>query len=250
MEESKDQEETTLHSLSGRKVVRVGDNLAVKSGKNLRLHEAQTLQFIAENTTIPVPKVHDVQWGDGRVAAIVMDYMPGQRLDEVWDTFDADQKLSIAKELNSFLSQLHKLKGDYIGAINRGPAVIGRRIHLECGPFDSEQQFNEFILGDVVPSAPDLLRHYAKFALEDNHEIVFTHADFAPRNILVDGGRVTAILDWEDSGWYPEYWEHIRAFAHLKPMPDWPDYLMTHILPPRFEKEYIGMSFLALFLRH
>ncbi|PLB48316.1 hypothetical protein P170DRAFT_437984 [Aspergillus steynii IBT 23096] len=178
-----------------------------------------------------------------------MDYIPGQRLDEVWDTLDPDQKLPIADELNSYLSQLRELKGDYIGAIDRGPAVIGRRIPIECGPFDSEQQFNEFILGDVVPSAPDLLRHYAKFALENNHHIVFAHADFAPRNVLVDGGRVTAILDWEDSGWYPEYWEHIKALAQLKPMPDWPEYL-ARILPPGFEREYIGMSFLALFLRH
>jgi hypothetical protein len=37
----------------------------------------------------------------------------------------------------------------------------------------------------MVGLAPDLLRHYAKFALIDDHEIVFTHSDLAPRNILV-----------------------------------------------------------------
>jgi hypothetical protein len=30
------------------------------------------------------------------------------------------QKLSIANELNPYMSQLHTLKGDYIGAIDRG----------------------------------------------------------------------------------------------------------------------------------
>jgi hypothetical protein len=126
-----DEERTTLHSLCGRTVIRAGNNLVVKSG-NLRSHEAQTLRFIATNTTIPVPKVHDIHWKDGKVVAIVMDYMPGKRLDEAWDTLDSDQKLSIA----------------------------------------SEQQFNEFILGDIVKSAPDILRHYAKFGLIDDHEIV------------------------------------------------------------------------------
>ncbi|KAL2816967.1 kinase-like domain-containing protein [Aspergillus granulosus] len=248
MNTTKDQEGTTLHSLCGRTVVRVSNNLVVKSG-NLRPHEAQTLRFIATNTTIPVPKVHDVRWENDQVAAIVMEYMPGKRLDEAWDTLDSTQKLSIVDELHSYINQLRNLKGDYIGAIDRGKAIIGQLASIEGGPFDSEQQFNEFILGDIVKSAPDLLRHYAKFTLMDNHEIVFTHADFAPRNILVEGGRVTAILDWEYAGWYPEHWEYIQALRQLKPMPDWPEYL-SRILPPRFESEYIGMSFLARLLRH
>ncbi|KAJ5481848.1 hypothetical protein N7475_000660 [Penicillium sp. IBT 31633x] len=221
MDSLDNQERTTLHSLCGRTVIRVGDNLVVKSG-NLRSHEAQTLRFIATNTTIPVPKIHDIHWEDGKVVAIVMDYMPGKRLDEAWDTLHSDQKLSIASELHSYINQLRDLKGDYIRAIDCGKAVIGQIASIEGGPFDSEQQFNEFILADIVRSAPDILRHYAKFALMDNHEIVFTHADLSPRNILVEGGRVTAILDWEYAGWYPEHWEYIQALRQLKPMPDWP----------------------------
>lgn len=242
-------EEITLHSLFHRKVVRV-DNLVVKSGPNLRIHEAQTLRFIAANTTIPVPKVHDLRWEDGNVTAIVMDYVPGKPLEEAWDTMDSNQKLSIAEELHSYISQLRALKGEYIGAVDRGKAVIGQRASIEGGPFASEREFNEFIFADLMKAAPDLLRHYASHALMDDHEIVFTHGDFAPRNILVDeGGRVTAILDWEYAGWYPEHWEYIKALQHLKPMPDWPEYL-ARILPPRYEREYIGMSFLGLLLRH
>lgn len=178
-----------------------------------------------------------------------MDYMPGKRLDEVWHTLDSNQKFCIANELHSYITQLRSLKGEYIGAVERGKAIIGRRISIEGGPFDSEQQFNEFILGDLVQSAPDLLRHYAKHALSSNHEIVFTHSDISPRNILVEDGRVTAILDWEDAGWYPEYWEYTQALRQLKPVPDWPEYL-SRILPPQYEREYIGMSFLALILSH
>ncbi|KAJ8122901.1 hypothetical protein ONZ43_g1018 [Nemania bipapillata] len=51
-------------------------------------------------------------------------------------------------------------------------------------------------------------------------EIVFTHADLNPRNILVDevmqddgstGWSVTGIVDWEFSGYYPEYWDYTKA---------------------------------------
>jgi len=124
-----------------------------------------------------------------------MDYMPGKWLDETWKILDSNQKISIANELRSYINQLRGLKGDYIGAVDRGKAIIGRRISMEGGPFDTEQQFNEFILGDLVQSAPDLLRHYAKYALTDDHGIVFTLADISPRNILVEEGHVTKILD-------------------------------------------------------
>lgn len=248
MENFRKQEGTTLHSLGGRTIIRYDNNIVVKAG-DLRSHEAQTLQFIATATTIPVPKIHDVHYEENRIVAIVMDYIPGKRLDEAWDNLDSHQKLSIADELHSYMEQLRVLKGDYIGAINRGKAIIGQIASIEGGPFDSEQQFNDFILGDIVKSAPEILRHYAKFALSDHHQIVFTHSDFSPRNILVEGGRVTAILDWEYAGWYPEHWEYVQALRQLKPMPDWPEYL-ARILPPQFEKEYIGMSFLARLMRH
>ncbi|KAJ6007421.1 hypothetical protein N7540_011397 [Penicillium herquei] len=178
-----------------------------------------------------------------------MNFMPGQRLDEAWETLNEDEKKSIADELCSYINQLRALKGDYIGALNRGKAIIGQISSLEGGPFDTEQQFNDFILGDIVRLAPKILREHCRFALYDNHEIVFTHGDLALRNILVDGGHVTAILDWEYAGWYPEYWDYILALRHLTPMPYWPDYL-PRIFPRPYEVEYIGMSFLSRILRH
>ncbi|KND87311.1 hypothetical protein TOPH_08021 [Tolypocladium ophioglossoides CBS 100239] len=43
------------------------------------------------------------------------------------------------------------------------------------------------------------------------HEFVMTHNDLDPRNILVKGSQVVALLDWEYSGFYPEYWEYCKA---------------------------------------
>ncbi|KAJ5221445.1 Aminoglycoside phosphotransferase [Penicillium citrinum] len=174
-----------------------------------------------------------------KAVAITMDYMHGKGLDEI----------SITNELHFYINQLRGLKGDYVGAVDRGKAIIGRRISMEGGPFDTEQQFNESNWGDLVQSAPDLLRHYAKYALTDDHEIVFTHADISPRNILVEEGHVIVILDWEDAGWYPAYWEYTQVLRQLKLVPDWPEYI-SRILPPKFEREYVGMSFLALILSH
>ncbi len=48
------------------------------------------------------------------------------------------------------------------------------------------------------------------------HRLVLTHNDFAARNIMVEekpgeGWRVSAIIDWETSGWLPSYWEYCKS---------------------------------------
>ena len=42
--------------------------------------------------------------------------------------------------------------------------------------------------------------------------LIFTHADLHPRNILIgEDGGITGIIDWETAGWYPRYWERVKA---------------------------------------
>jgi hypothetical protein len=37
-----------------------------------------------------------------------------------------------------------------------------------------------------------------------------THSDLLPRNILVEGSKITGILDLETAGYHPEFWEYCR----------------------------------------
>ena len=68
----------------------------------------------------------------------------------------------------------------------------------------------------------------------------FTHSNLHPRNIIVrlddnqgdemaaGGVQVTAIIDWEFAGWYPEYWEFVMALNMVPPrgpLWDWVDFL-------------------------
>lgn len=73
--------------------------------------------------------------------------------------------------------------------------------------------------------------------LSVDHRIVFTHADFHPRNIMVvdlpDGSvELSGIIDWESSGFYPEYWELLKATntRSVKDTSDWWDHLPPSIL--------------------
>lgn len=186
-----------------------------------------------------------MRWEDGEVVGIVMDYMPGKPLEAVWDTLSPNQKQSIAEQLRGYICQLRNLKGDYIGAVDRGTVSMGKWMSIQGGPFDSEREFNEWILDDLSSGIPAPLRHYAKSPVTDGLEIVFTHADFFSRNILVDENcKVTAVLDWEFAGWYPEWWEYFTTYVNFQRGKDWDDYL-CYILPPQYDREFITMSYVS-----
>lgn len=88
---------------------------------------------------------------------------------------------------------------------------------------------------------------------------MFTHNDLRPPNILLSQGpnpRVTAILDFGQSGWYPWYWEYCKARrvgridkgvfdeAHME---EWhTQYLRLVIAPVDNEKYYYPWLFKML----
>lgn len=78
---------------------------------------------------------------------------------------------------------------------------------------------------------------------QKRHSIRFTHGDLRPQNIMVRAGSITGILDWELSGWYPEYWEFAKALYVWRWQSDWVDYLMRALEP--YFTEHAVHSFLA-----
>jgi aminoglycoside phosphotransferase (APT) family kinase protein len=236
-----------LHEISGRKVARYG-KIVVKSGRHLKLSEADAMKYIATHTTIPVPHVYEAV-SDGKLTSITMDFIEGDRLDKVWNSLPEATKLSLAAQVNSMLVQLRSLRGRYIGAVNNDKAIDSRRYDLEGGPFETEAQFNEFLLSDAYPQVPKCFLKMAERSLLTNHAIVFTHGDLAPRNILVREGKVVAVLDWENAGWYPEYWEFVKTFNALDQRCNWYDYV-DKIFPVRYEQEFMNDRFVGTLIRH
>lgn len=81
------------------------------------------------------------------------------------------------------------------------------------GPLDLEEAFNIAIIDAYESVVPK--RHIRNFPIgmlsERDHSIVFSHGDLRPQNILVKDEKVIGVIDWEFSGWYPEYWEFAKA---------------------------------------
>ncbi|KAI2028918.1 hypothetical protein LOZ48_003953, partial [Ophidiomyces ophidiicola] len=196
----------------------------VKYGHHVQAErEARAMSFVRKACPqVPVPEVlgwWEEREGEDRVGHLAMSLMPGDMLSKSWPTMDQVQRDSILKDLEEILRQLRTLRAPSTAAIGpvdgTSPAADVRGSHAEYGgPFKTESDFNEWLVSLIHL---DSTRFFGSFYVEtirnslmSNHQLRFTHGDLAMHNILVEKGRITAIIDWEYSGWYPEYWEYVK----------------------------------------
>jgi hypothetical protein len=68
--------------------------------------KASSFDFVRTRTTIPIPRIQRTFVdGDGH-SIIVMDYIPGERLDHVWPSLSILTKLRVALTLRRYVRQL------------------------------------------------------------------------------------------------------------------------------------------------
>lgn len=229
-----------------RKVLKIGSDLVVKFGPGIDLTEAQTMMFIRDNTTIPVPRILDAYHEDGS-NYMVMEYMEGTLLKYAWAKMSEAEQAVIIKEMRDYVGQMRRIpapKDVLIGSVSGGPAIDRRQFDSATGgPFRSENDFNEWQLAQLHPEVSLLSREmYGEVHSQLNdHQILFTHGDLAFHNIIVKDGHVNAIIDWEYSGWYPEHWDYCKTLRFLAGTDE--EYLICNQI---YEKQYHHEFFLQM----
>ncbi|KAK4692639.1 hypothetical protein P7C71_g4604, partial [Lecanoromycetidae sp. Uapishka_2] len=203
-------------------VYRINNTTVVKTGDGIRMAEATTMHFIKEKTSVPVPKVLDsyVDTDTGHVC-IIMEYIDGKPLDEEWDSYSDLQKRSVESQLKQYFDEIRQIPGTFVGSIdgsNCNDQLFDNDPTLS-GPFDSEAAFQTGLIAAIKERGSQTWTDVVIRFIEamPAHKIVFAHNDIAPRNILVRDAKVVGIVDWEFSGFYPEYWDYVKAFC----WPDW-----------------------------
>lgn len=228
-----------LHRIFHRRVVLHPDGTVVKSGKRIAVGEAEVLRAAAL-AGIPVPRVHGVHKAPDGHGQIRMSCIQGQSLDKLWPGMSADQKKDVARQLGAIVAKMRRAPPPphYIGACDGSEIRDSRHYFTYCSPpCRDEKAFNEFLLSGLFDQVPPRLREAFSRGLRTDHRVVLSHGDLAPRNILVRDGRILGLVDWEDGGWYPEYWEYVKFFQRPADK-DWKHYA-EDIFPEPYHDELV-----------
>jgi aminoglycoside phosphotransferase (APT) family kinase protein len=213
----------------GRGVILYNQHYAVKFGKGVSLQEGLNMLFVQRTTDIPVPKVyalfHDKATNNN---FIVQEYIPGKNLGDIWDDLDDDEKTDITSQLRRHLDQLRSLRQTgppYFGGVWRRPSLDwylngGAERGGEAtrpGPFENEEDWVEAMVNVGIGanrSLPnrsdddDKWMKYVFHAFFQGHKPIFTHGDLTGGNIRLREDGTVALLDWQYSGWHPDFWEY------------------------------------------
>lgn len=231
-----------------RRIIRHDGNLVTKvfDGMAVDKNEVAAMRFVAENTTIPVPRVVDADWD-----RITMTYVEGDTLKMAWPVLTELQRAGIIDQLRDYVAQLRAIPWpnddtSLIGRLSGEGVVVPGVITRTGGPFQSVADLHEFLTtrGPSASTDQSMYWHQVTHHLGKDHPIVFSHGDIAARNIMVRDGRIAAIIDWEMAGWYPAYWDYYFAMCGLDNL-DWQS-LGRHIpsiFEKRFDLEYMSMHF-------
>lgn len=193
----------------------------LKFGPRVRQEEIEALKA-AREWGVPVPAVLDVRTSPKGHMEFSMELVPGDCLETAWPGMSATEKEDVARQLGKIVSLLRTAsRGEApIGGIG-GPARDLRYYgEYTGGPFTTEAEFNNFQM-DFYHTTPDAIQRALCQSISSDHRIVFSHADLSPRNIIVKDGHIAALVDWELSGWYPEYWEYVKFLECATSCKDW-----------------------------
>ena len=244
--------------MGGHNIVRITERTVVKSAQDFEEDvedpsEALALNMVFLNTTIPVPRVRRVVKGQYS-NIIVMDYIPGRQLSEVWPSLSFLGRLHIAITLRRYIRQLRSIR--HPRSAVPGPlctkeprmceSPIFGQVRSNRGPFASYRELSTFfndrlhraLDSEVAVSSSDL----GKF--DDSMPLVLTHQDLNMRNFIVgDDGRLW-VLDWAWAGFYPRWFEFVAMKRQAeneetltgKKEPQW-DAMIPFICDPYFKQE-------------
>jgi hypothetical protein len=217
-----------------------GDALAIKAGKYLHHSEGIMMHYAATHG-VRAPKVrgtYDIHGIKTKrlTRAMVSERVPGVPLVDVWESYNATDKSTVIDQLREQLACMRACTQPYIGRTGHQKVANGYDLSSSlCGPFADEEAFDDWCLGYIL-QGPFMQRMWKQILRRDRKQrsstsFVLTHGDLSPRNILAQGNVITGTIDWEYSGFYPEYAEYAFS-AKVRPQPKWWIEVLKDLLPP------------------
>jgi phosphotransferase family enzyme len=250
-------EEIRIISRQGGCIVREHDGCYItKTGARVRRAEEEALKLVKQYTDVPVPDIiYSIYKADIDQGQLGMTLIPGSPLQLSWSNLDDATKGRVCSETWDMIAKWRKIPQ---------PPKLSR--FFQCSADGSPTY--DVLIRDLADPPMNLVdddalrariferylyhggRRYEKELpdmLPRSSCSVFTHGDIAPRNIMVDqDNRITGILDWENAGWYPDYWEYANMSAVACRYDDWQTW-MDRTAPQKWDITGINAARRVLF---
>ncbi|KAK3387351.1 hypothetical protein B0H63DRAFT_469864 [Podospora didyma] len=212
--------------------------LQVRFGPAVSIAEAKTMVLVRKllSPAVPVPEVYGWRRAGGQNFIYMEPPAPeGVTLASRWSTISEEDRRAICGELRNMITTWRRLKqpdgvNAFIGSVDFSPlrdeifASEKQTAPTSPGPFPNVATLHSWIATAIGSSASlegrnhpaeELICHVQQRDAVDSAPIMFTHANLHPGSVMVSPApsrpRVLSILDWDQAGWYPVYWEHAKA---------------------------------------
>lgn len=225
-------------------------DVCVKYAWRLDIVEAQTMMYVARNTSIPVPKVYFAFTHKG-CTYIFMERIHGQMAGKRWISRPQPSKSKILESLKNMILELRALspQSSAIASVT-GDSLYDPRLPTDperFGPFKNVQDFHDHLRNGIQSHKYEDVQKLIDLHRKAWDAPTFTHGDLSSLNILVRGDEVVGIVDWETAGWYPSYWEYTTACQVNPRNPFWRAEIENFLEPmpealemERLRQQYFG----------
>ena len=224
-------------------VTAAGNALAIKilPTDSLDRSEGDMMHYAATHGILAprVRGVYDIVTTKPLARVLVSELVPGVPLVNVWVDLNEAQKANIKDQLRTQITRMRACTQTFIGRVGRQHVrnVYDRIPQTYCGPFANEEEFDKWCLARLHWSHRWKWQRMLKRSRRDTPaKFVLTHGDLTPRNILVQDGRITGIVDWENSGFFPGYAEYAFAMCLCHEHEKWWIPVLKEVLQPCSEK--------------
>ncbi|KAF2277835.1 uncharacterized protein EI97DRAFT_500070 [Westerdykella ornata] len=211
--------------------------------------EYTTLRYLEEHTpSIPAPRsLGLVRLGE--CFLLFMSLVPGTTLGTVWPNLDDSLKRSVQEQLNDIFIDLRSLtRPDNMplgGVAGEGCQDLRRHVRRTKEPIWTTEDFDNWQFSNPHFGSPIYIETLRRLSPPLSQKHVLSHNDLRPANIMVklERGqcRVTGIIDWQYSGFYPEYYESTKVMNSLSTNEDsdWYLFIPECISPLRNAQKWL-----------
>ncbi|KAF7558476.1 hypothetical protein G7046_g5685 [Stylonectria norvegica] len=205
-------------------ILKVKKTYCVKTSR-VAIPAAMAVHWLRENTDIPVPRM--VYYRTDTYLyfhCYVFEKPPGERLDHMWDKLSVLERTAILDQLKTYVDTIRKIDEVHLRLVRpkdwfvspMSDQYISNATELiwamSVRTFEQPHKLSSPTAREEVLKSLGHIRNISLAA-----KMVFTHGLLLPKSILITSdAKISAIINWDEVGYAPEFWEHTKIFTMLE----------------------------------